>query len=298
VNARFSLKKETRFSPVRLRRYNPFMPSVYSQLPLIIFVLGLFFGFAVLVRRGTVRGKAVLVVGALVSLMAMGAWFVYWLPFVRAGMLGFVVMLMLPMLAASAWSVWTAYKSQTAEDIATHTLGDTKIIVRVCGPRRLPDADALLLPTITSLQMLDGPAATIALAAGVEVQREARKQGPVGMGKIISTGPGLLPVGRILHVAVADPMRPVDDARLRKGMEQAAQQARKSHSESLAVPVGAMRGLTVEQASEATVAGVLKQRKAFAEIVFLAFSAREGKALAGAVEKEVTALEEPAAAGR
>jgi O-acetyl-ADP-ribose deacetylase (regulator of RNase III) len=281
-----------------LRRYNPFMPSVYSQIPLIIFVLGLFFGFAILVRRGTVQGKAVLVVGALVSLMAMGAWFLYWLPFIRAGMLAFVLTLMLPMLAASAWSVWTAYKSQTATDIATHTLGDTKIIVRVCGPRRLPDADALLIPTLTSLQMLDGPAATIALATGPDVPREARKQGPVGMGKIIATKPGLLPVGRILHAAVADPMRPVDEARLRKGMESAAQQARKAHAESLAVPVAAMRGLTVERAAAETVGGVLKQRKAFAEIVFLAFSARDGRIVADAVAKEVAALEEPATTGR
>jgi hypothetical protein len=268
------------------------MPTIWSQLPLVLIVLGLFFGFAVAVRRGVVTGKAIIGVGALVSALAIGAWVVYWLPIVQAGLpIPLLITYIAPMAVASVWAVWTAYRSQLVADVATHTVGDTKIIVRVCGAQKIPDADSLLLPTTTSLRMIDGLPGTVGFVAGAAVQKEAIQQGPVGMGKIVATGPGKLGVGRILHVAVSDPLKPVDENRLRKGMEGAAQQARKLNSESIAVTVGAMRGLTVQEAASAIVGGVLKQRKAFAEIVFLTFTGRDGKDVAAVVAKEIAVVE-------
>lgn len=267
------------------------MSSFTAQFPYAVAVLTLFFGYGALVRRGTIAGRAILSVGALVAVLAMGIWFVATyqsltpearrtpLLFLGPGMMGF----------CAAFCVASAYRLQKVVDVATFQTGDTKVIVRSCLASRIPDADALILPTSTTLRLLGGMAGAVSVAAGAEVEREAVASAPVNIGKIVATGAGRLTVGRIFHVAVHDPLKPVDQKTLQRGMESAAQQARKADAESLAVVVGALRGLPAGRAAGVMAQGILKHRKAFGEIVFVVLEPRSAAEIALAVEEAVEA---------
>jgi hypothetical protein len=268
-------------------------PLFSAQIIHAMLVLGLFVAYGTLVRRGAIAGKAILGFGAMVTVLAVASAGLAQLPLYRAGLMSLSLYLFHPalMLIVSVFCVIFSYRNQLSEDLATTTLGDTKIIVRFCPPNLIPDADALVVPTTTTLRMIDGLAMYVGMGAGPEPGKEAMPQGPVNIGKVIATGPGKLAVGRIYHVAVGDAFKAVDATKLRRGIETAAQQARKGNAESLAVPVGQLRGLSLQQSVDSIVGGVLKNRKAFAEIVFLVFEPRLKRATAVAVERAVEANE-------
>jgi len=191
--------------------------------------------------------------------------------------------------ACAAFCVSLALRAEKAVDLATLQVGDTKIIVRACLPSRLPDADALILPTSTTLRMRGGLPGAISTAAGSAVETEVLQSAPTGMGKVVVTGAGRLPVGRVIHVAVYEPPHRVEATTLRRGIEAACQQARKAGAESLVIPVGGWRGLPVAEATRVIAEAALKQRKAFGEIVFAVFEPPLGKIVQTAVEQAVTA---------
>jgi O-acetyl-ADP-ribose deacetylase (regulator of RNase III) len=277
------------------------MNSALKPLPLAYaaFILVIFLGYGALVRKGVIAGRAILWAGVPLALLAMAASVIDMLPMLRAGVPPILVLFNAGMMALlTAFCVFLSYRSQRIDDVATYALGDTKIIVRICTPIRIPEADALLLPANTALRLTEGVGPLIGSAAGPALAAELAALGPVGMGKIVATGAGKLAAGRIFHAAVSDPGRPVDAARLRKGMEAAAQQARKARAESLAVPVGVLRGLAFPQAAEAIVGGVLRQRKAFAEIVIIAFEPRFAGILTEIVQAAVLAEEKLAVSTR
>ena len=259
-----------------------------EQIAAISILLVLFTVYGVVVRRGVLREKAVLWAGFPLGLLAVGVSMFALTPEWRGGRVppGLLAFNAGLMSFCTAWCVLLAYRNQQrSTDVDTMQLGDTKIIVRVCSPFRLPDADILILPALTSLRLIDGPAGLVGTAAGKALGDELRAHGPVGLGKVVSTGAGLLAPGRILHVAVADALRPTDAAVLRRGMDTAVQQARKARAESLAVPVAPLRGLPLPASADAIVGAVLKQRKAFAEIIFVVFDPAYAKAVQTAITK-------------
>jgi len=268
------------------------MQSPASQLPFIISIVTLFAVYGVLVRRGTIKDGAIIGAGIAVGAVAVGVTIAYWWPLYQRGLsLGLFLVNPIAMTFCAIWCITLAYRSQRVEDIATNVVGDTKILVRLCPPSRLPDADALLLPTNTTFQMTENIAGQIGTAVGPSVYDEIRGSAPVGLLKVVQSGGGKLAVDRIYHVAVNDYMRPVDSGQLRRGIEQAALQARKANAESVIVPISPMRGLNIVQVTEAVVGGVLKQRKALAEVVVVVLSPRFGREVAAEVARQIASLE-------
>ncbi len=102
----------------------------------------------------------------------------------------------------------------------------------------------------------------------------------------------------VFHAAVGEPLRPVDANVLRRALESAAQQARKAGAETVAVPVGSLRGLGIERVAAVTAEAILKQRRAFSEIVFVALDVRSTNVLAAAVAKAVEAVARPVPTAR
>lgn len=269
------------------------MGDVTGQIPHLLFILALFAAYGVAVRRGTIRDSAVLSVGAAVGVAAILATSIYWWPFYAKGVLPLTLFLFNPfiMMICALWCVYLAWRSQRVEDLATHRVGDTKIIVRVCPPSRLPDADALLVPVSLNLRLAGGIAGFIGMAAGKAPENEARPLSPVGPLKVVKVGPGDLKVGKIYMVAVGVYLEKVSAATLQRGLENAADYARKDEVESIVVPIASVRGLSVGDTARAIIAGTLKRRKAFAEIVFAALSPRDGTEIASEVARQVAALE-------
>ncbi len=269
------------------------MSSQYalSQIPYAIFVIALFVGYGILVRRRVFEGRNILLAGAVVGVLAVAAATLNALP--QRTVLPLPLLLINPLMMGivTVYCVWFSYRQQRVEDVATLAVGDTKVIVRVCSAFRIPDADALLLPTSTAMRMLGGVPGAIGIASGGAAEREARQSAPVGMGKVIATSGGRLAVARIFHVAVYDAGRGVDENALRKGVESAAQQARKSGAESVVLPVGAYRPLSAARVAAVVAEGVLKQRRAFAEIVFVALEPRDADAIVQAVTSAVEAAQ-------
>lgn len=265
-------------------------PDLLRQLPYFVFILALFVAYGTLVRRGTITGRAILWSGALIGLVAVGAavWNSQPYLYTKGGPEA-MLFNCTAMALVTVYCVAFTYRTQSVTDLATYTLGDTKVILRSCMPARIPDADALLLPTTTSLRMLGPVAGAVALAAGGNVEKNAIARAPANIGKVVETEGGRLAVGKIYHVVVQQPAKPVAQATLRKGAETATLQARKRGAESLAVPLGSYQGLTPVQSMEAVVEGVLKHRKAFGEVVFIAFDARTGKTAADVLARVISA---------
>ena len=250
-----------------------------AQLPFAIAIIGMFLVYGSLVRRGVIREKAILSVGAGLGLLAalLALWSAW--PAFHKGEIPLPLWLFNPfaMVVCSAYCVWFSYQTQRTEDLATYLVGDTKIILRTCPPTRLPPADALLLPANTFLRLNDGTAFLYGLAAGGDMAREARKSAPVAVGKVVVTDAGKLAVARVYHAVVSGPTGAVKSDAVRKAMESAANTARKAGAESVVVPLGSLRGLPFDEAAKAILAGVLKNRKAFAEIVLVVPGGREEK---------------------
>jgi O-acetyl-ADP-ribose deacetylase (regulator of RNase III) len=112
----------------------------------------------------------------------------------------------------------------------------------------------------------------------------------------VATSGGRLAVGRVFHVAVHEPARAAEPGPLRRGIENAVQQARKAGAETLAVPLGGLRGMPPAQAAPVVVEAVLRQRRAFSEIVFVVLERGSERAARAAVEQAVRAVA-PAAHG-
>lgn len=255
-------------------------PQLAAQLPFAIVIVGMFLVYGMLVRRGVLHDKNILIVGAGIGILAalLAGWSVW--PEYQKGILPIPLLLFNPvaMLICSAYCVRFSYQSQRVQDLATYLIGDAKIIVRVAPPSRLPPADALLLPANTYLRSTDGTLFLYGAASGSGLAGEARKNVPVPLGKVVSSPPGNLAVGKVFLVAVSAPMGNVKADVLRKGMESAANAARKARVESVVVPLVPLRGLPFEASTEAIIGGVLQGRKAFAEIVLVVGSGRYEKA--------------------
>lgn len=264
-----------------------------AQLPYAVFVVALFLGYSHLVRRGTLAGRNIVRAGAAVGLVAAAASFFQVAPETRAQTtLPVLLVGPLMMLVCTAVCVAFAYRAQKVVEAARFALGDTTVIVRY-SPASGIAADALLLPALTTLRMLGGVPGAISIAGGPSIEREAMRVAPVNLGKVVMTGAGRLAVDHIFHAAACEPPRAADANVLRRALESAAQQARKAGAETIAVPVGSLRGLGIERVAGVTVEAVLKQRRAFSEIVFVALDVRSTNVIAAAVASAVEAASHP-----
>ncbi len=266
------------------------MPSpLLSQLPYALFIIALFLAYGAVVRRGLVSGRAIIGVGVLVGALAVAASFLNIpAPVRQRAPLALVLFAPGLMAACAALCVTFAYRAQKVADLATFEIGDTRIVVRYAPASRI-QADALLLPAMTTLRMLGGVPAAIRAAGGAGIEKEALASAPAGIGKVVSTTGGRLGVDRVFHVAVHEPLRPVEEVTLRRGLESAAQQARKAGAESVALPLGALRGLPAAKVAAAAAEAMLKQRRAFSEITFVVLEARSAPPIREAIERVVTA---------
>jgi O-acetyl-ADP-ribose deacetylase (regulator of RNase III) len=66
------------------------------------------------------------------------------------------------------------------------------------------DGDGLVVPTISDATMAEGLAARVRAAGGRAIEDEARHSAPIAVGAAVVTGPGTLPVKRIIHVPVSE----------------------------------------------------------------------------------------------
>ena len=265
-------------------------PQIGTQLPYALFIVALFFAYGQAVRRGRIAGRAILGVGALVGVIAVAASFFQFSPDVRAQTpLGYLLVSPIVMALCAAFCVAMAYRSQKVEELGRHSVGDTTVIARYSPASRI-EADAILLAAPTTLRMLGGVSGALSVAGGTAIEREARQSAPANPGRVVQTTGGRLAVDHIFHAVAYQPLRPVEEAPLRRALENAAQQARKAGAETLAVPVGVLPGLPPDRVARIVTDAVLKHRRAFAEISFVALDVRGGQTLARAVAEAVAAL--------
>jgi O-acetyl-ADP-ribose deacetylase (regulator of RNase III) len=303
-------------------RYNSTVSDLSQQLPYACVILFFFLAYGLLVRNGKITGANILWSGLFVGVIAVGASTYHSVQMYETMKelqpnvpVAYVVFNPFAMALVSIYCVLLTYRTQRVQDLAVYPLGDTKVIVRQCPATRIPDADALLMPTNTSLRMNGHIPIRIALAAGPLVEKSAMARAPVGVGKVVETSGGRLAVGHIYHVAVSEAARPAarrapagrQDGRsrspartppgkatastvLQKGMDSAAVQARKGGAESIVVPLGVVSGLGMVDSMKAIVDGTLKQRRAFGEVVFVVFDLRDSKIAQEVVRRAVEAL--------
>ena len=258
------------------------------QLPFLITILAVFISYGIMVRREVLTGNRIWQGGIVIGLIAVGlaALNDRLNLHLQPGMSPTTYLLTPSAMAfCSLYCVFVSYRMQRASDLATWIMGDTKIILRICPASKLPDAHALILPTGTRLEMQNGIPAQVKNAGGEAIATAAGKFAPVGLGKVITTEAGTLAVENIYHVAVYEAGKPVKVDILKRFVTQALLNARKDGTESICIPLGAYPGLSVESSTIALAEVILKQHKAFAEIVLCIFEARDDREVAGAIRK-------------
>jgi len=148
---------------------------------------------------------------------------------------------------------------------------------------KITDADALIVPTGTRLEMRNGVPGQIGNAGGQSIADAAKSFAPVGLGKVIVTPPGTLAAKKIYHVAVYEGGKPIKLDVLKRFVAQSLIAARKDGAETVYIPLGAYPGLTVESASKAIAETAQKQSKGYREIVLCVIEGRDEREAAGAV---------------
>lgn len=258
------------------------------ELMLVTFaVVFLYMTYAVQVRNGRIDGKVVLLAGLGLWVVGLGLTTVMIWPSVAKEGFRLISLNATTMTILTVWCVYMAWRSALIKDVFTTKLGETEVIVRSCTPWRIRGVDALLLPNSTALRSIAGPASSVLIAAGKGLEKEARALSPVKLEKVVMTSGGALSVPKVFHVAVHEPSKATDAVRLRRGIEAAAVQARKSGSKSLGVPIATLRGLSPKDTIEALVGGVLHQRKSFEKLVFVAIDSHDASLIRDAIEASV-----------
>lgn len=267
---------------------------ILPQLPFLLTILAVFVAYGVMVRREVLTGARIWQGGIIMGLIAVG------LAVINDRLnlkvppgVSQNVYLMNPgaMAFCAIYCVVISYRYLRVSDIKTWTMGDSKIILRICPVSKLPDADALILPTSTTLAMRYGIPSLVKNAGGDEILNELKPYKQVGLGKVVTTGSGKLAVGKIYHVACWEPSKATKVDVLKRFVGQALVQARKDNAESVCIPLGVYSGLGVESGASAIAEVVLKQHKAFAEIVLAVTETRDAREATAGVAKVLQAEE-------
>jgi O-acetyl-ADP-ribose deacetylase (regulator of RNase III) len=138
----------------------------------------------------------------------------------------------------------------------------------------LPEADALLLPTNDYLWMASGPALDLKKTAGADIEIAAVKLGPIGLGDVVVTAPGSLPVSAILHGAVmGQDLHPTAEAAARavtRGLEIAHEKKWKRIVIHSLMTAGRRTGPDVVKAAVAALIDALLAGSTLHAVTFLA----------------------------
>lgn len=262
-------------------------------------VLGLFLAYGTLTRRGQLRGRAIPLAGAGVGLVALVATVLLLKPQIESKGVPFAVLLLNAgsIGLVSAYCILLAVRQARVEVVSERQAGGGRVAVRVSSPWRLADVDALVVPTATTLRALVGPSVAVLMAAGKETEQAVRAAAPAALDKVVTTPAGRLPVGKIYHVAVHEPMRPVEASRLRRGLEAGAQQARKGGATRVGLAFGPARGLSLGQTAAVYAEAALRQARHLPEVVLIALDGRGEKELVDALRQAEPPQAEKAGAG-
>lgn len=251
---------------------NWIMP-VYGAILLVLFV-----GYGWAVRSNRLEGRALIAVGTAIGIFATLASFVL-LRWGSGGKLPIQAVLVnsLSMALCTGFVIASGLRQQRVETIDEWRAGDTDMVVLHGAAGRIPECDALIVPTSTRLVAFPGPSGAIVSAAGRPLETKLGSLAPASLDKVVSTEGGQLPASQILHVAVFEPQRSVDAKRLQRGYGAAAVQARKSGARKLVVAVGGYRGPTPEE-SVAAAFSVARHAPTFTKIVWYALDTPTARA--------------------
>lgn len=257
------------------------------QLPFLIVTLAAFITYGSMVRREILTGAKIWQGGLVIGLIAVALAALndrLNLKLTPEMSRNYYFLNPVVMVFATAFCVFTAYRLQRVSEAGMWQIGDLSIVLRVCPVSKLPESDALLVPTGTRLEMKNGVPAQVKNAGGATIADAAKTFAPVGLGKIIVTPPGTLAVQKIYHAAVYEGGKPIKMDVLRRFIGQAFVAARKDGAQSVCIPLGAYPGLTVEASSRA-IAETAQKQKGLREIVLCVIEARDEREAAIAVRK-------------
>jgi len=149
----------------------------------------------------------------------------------------------LMMSLCTGFVIAQALRRHKIETIDEWDLGGVPIVVRHCAPGRIQGFDTLIVPASTRLAGDPGAAGAVVASAGRVSETAIRKVGVVPLERVVEVPAGALSAERIVLVAVHEPMKSVDAGRLRRAVDNAVVQARKSGARKVAVVAGSMRGI-------------------------------------------------------
>jgi O-acetyl-ADP-ribose deacetylase (regulator of RNase III) len=140
--------------------------------------------------------------------------------------------------------------------IAT-ALGDIGIEVRLVD---ITDvfSDAIVTPVEPDGSMTSGAAAAVKESGGTSIEEEAREKAPIPAGNAISTRPGDLATGHIIHAAVRDVSGEITASSVTGALSAALKVAEELEAESVVVPgLGYVDGgISAEESAQAVVAAI------------------------------------------
>jgi len=137
------------------------------------------------------------------------------------------------------------------------TLGDIGIEVRLVDIMEV-FSDAIITPVEPDGSMTSGAAAAVKEAGGAGIEKEAKEKAPISAGSAISTDPGDLSTGNIIHAAVKGASGTITAASVTDALSAALKEAEKLEAEAVVVPgLGYVDGgITAEESAQAVVAAV------------------------------------------
>ncbi|MFM7322434.1 MAG: hypothetical protein ACKO5K_13040 [Armatimonadota bacterium] len=148
----------------------------------------------------------------------------------------------LAMSLCTGFVIAQALRRHRIEIIDEWDIAGVRIVVQQCVPSRILGVDTLIVPAPTRIGGDLAAAGAVMAAAGKEVDAAVRASGAGSLERIVATPGGSLPVERILFAAVHEPAKSVDCARLRRVVDNAVVQARKSGARRVAIVAGTLRG--------------------------------------------------------
>ena len=140
-------------------------------------------------------------------------------------------------------------------------LGETGIEVRLADITEV-FSDAIVTPVEPDGGMTAGAAAAVKETGGGEIEKETRARAPIAAGSAVSTGPGNLPTGNVIHAAVKDASGTITPASVAEALSAALKEAEELEAETVTVPgLGYIAGGIGAEESAAAVITALKGHK-------------------------------------
>lgn len=244
------------------------MNSSWPLWAYVIVITGLFAFYAQGVRRGKLSGNAIVTVGAAIGGVALlGMLFLLGQKPQPAALIINVVMMSL----CTAYCIVMAQRQARVEEL--YTAG--KLSVVVSSAYRLPQVEALIVPTSTHLRSLGGPSSLLLSAGGKQLEKEIAAAGSVNLDKVLATGSGTLNADRLLHAAVFTPddMR-IDANRVKKGIQAALLLARKEQVKTVALAYAPLRGIGGIDAARLYLEAAKKYEDDFEKITIVVLDGR------------------------